>query len=351
MSPRASSEKTGRNHPDRPILLIKRVVDGEQRAWHQFIERYLGFIYTIARHYGRGDRDLVGELVLAAIEGLRRPSADGVDFARLRRYLESQARYGRRGRFTSWLALVLRNIFRDWFRSQHGRRKLPREIAKLGELERQVYAGIAWQGLSERQLLHTLAGRHPRLDQQRLEQAIERVTRALGRHGLERIWSELLVRRPMLLQPGGETRVIDELADPDPASRPDELLQRKQEQQRLQRLADCLADGVRSLPEVARTVLLMQLAQRMSGEQIRRAMGFRKRQRVYDELARARRLLERHLRREGFGPADARLSAGRLGRFLRIETEGEKNSPSVLQNSGEKPSCQEGSQTKKRGKS
>lgn len=340
-----------RSHPDRPVHLLERVVAGEQRAWQQLVERYLGFIYTIAHHYGQEDRELVDDLVLAALEGLRRPSADGVEFARLRRYLESVERYGRRGRFTSWLALVLRNIFRDWFRSQRGRRKLPRDVEKLGELERQVYAGLAWQGLSERELLHALSGRHPHLDQERLEQAIARVERALGRHGLDRIWADLLVRRPMLLQAGGEALALENLADPSPTSRPDQLLQLKQEQQRLRRLAGCLVQALHSLPEVPRTVLLMQLLQGMSGEQIRRAMGFRKRQRVYDELARARRLLGKALRDEGFGPADARLASGRLGRFLQAKGGTEKKIISDSQKRSGNPSCQEESHAGKRGKS
>ena len=47
--------------------------------------------------------DLAAELVLVALEGMKKPDAEGREFYRLRKYLDSLKRFGSRSRFITWL--------------------------------------------------------------------------------------------------------------------------------------------------------------------------------------------------------------------------------------------------------
>lgn len=290
---------------DRPIALIEKVIRGDECAWQMLIESYLGFLYALAWRYARDDEDVAEELVLSVLEGLRRPDAEGRPFYRLRRYLESLEQFGARSRFVTWLALVAKNLFCDWYREQGGRRVLPKEIEGLDALDREIFYAVFWDGGTERDAWERLRTRRPDLSSGEFERHLLHVYRQLSQRNFWSVYQDLLRRAPArsLGETGvGEGRPLDVPG----AERPDQVLERSEVEAGARRVAQVLERAIATLPPVTRQVVRLAWRQGLSGEAIARAMGFRNRQRVYDELARARRRIRTFLRRAGVNLDEAR---------------------------------------------
>jgi RNA polymerase sigma factor (sigma-70 family) len=331
----------------RPALgaLLERVVAGDVQAWQRLVESHLGFLYALAWRYARGDRDRAAELVLVALEGLRRPDAEGRGFYRLRRYLESRAELGGQSRFTTWLALVAKNLFRDWFREREGRRHLPREIDGLDPLSQALFGLLFWEGLSQAEAWGRLASSQPGLTPGRFEAALERVTAALSARNLWALYQELLRRLPPLSLEGAggpDGAPGPQLADPDPGSLPDSRLVAQEAQAGAARVRALLAEGLRALPARTRQVVELLVYRGLDGEAVRRVMGFRGRQRVYDEMARARRRLRTWLSRHGLGEVELREALADLAACQeRAEAEPGSRSPAGVRPDGPAPDALE----------
>jgi len=282
---------------ERPVALLARVVAGDEQAWKRFVEEFHAFLYAVAWRYARADVDVACELVLVALEGLRKPDAGGTPFYRLRKYLDSLDRFGRRSRFVTWLALVARNLFRDWFREQEGRRLLPREVACLDPVEQDLFRSIFWEGMNESAPCSRTATRHG-LSGPACTRRLDHLMGVLAEKNLLKIYKELLKRPPTVPigdRPQHEGGFVREVADLHPASRPDQAMELAENQLIAVEVARLLDQAVASLGPRSRNVLLLHTLQGLSGEEIRRCMGMRKRQKVYDELAKARRQIRRRL--------------------------------------------------------
>jgi RNA polymerase sigma factor (sigma-70 family) len=314
-----SPQKSPKGFKDRPIGLIRRVIAGEQAAWEEFVNTYCGFLYSLAWRYARRDVDLASELVLVALEGLRKPDTGGREFYRLRKYLDSLERFGARSRFVTWLALVTRNLFRDWFRDREGRRIIPKEIEGLDLVDRKIFRLVFWEGLSESEAFGTLAGQKEPLAFGDFQSRLERIYTKLSEKNLLTIYQDLLRRLPSLPLgsppvPGGLRPV--QVADPRPEARPDRALERSEDRAIAKEVRRVFLEAILALPRVTRQVLLLHAVRQLSGEEVRIIMGFHKRQRVYDELAKARRRLGSFLKKEGVDEEKARRSIGWLDGLL-----------------------------------
>ncbi len=289
---------------------------GDTAAWHRLVEGVAGFLHTLAWRYARGDKDLADDLVLVVLEGLRRPDASGRAFYRLRRYLESLEKFGESSRFTTWLAQVSRNLFRDYFRQQQGRRILPKQIEGLDELGQLVFRCLFWDGLSEADTLEKLRALKPGLASKRFDDIVEQVFRLLEERQLWNLYRDLMRRAPSLsLHARGHAT----MADRRWSNRPDRAYAQKLDQQVALALGQNLAEAVEALPKLARQVLRLALVQNMAGDEIQRLMGFARRQRVYDVLAAARKTLRANLEARGFSEADLRKTEGWVDGWLDEE--------------------------------
>ncbi len=311
--------KKRQRQPRRPVELIERVVAGDEQAWQRFVEAYAGFLYSLAWRYARGDVDLAAELVLVALEGLRRADTEGRSFYRLRKYLDSVERFGRRGRFVTWLALVVKNLLRDWFREREGRRLLPKEIEQLDPRGQELFRALLWDGSSESEAFARLRSRWPDLDQESFDGMIEGVYAAIKERNLWNIYQDLLRRLPAVLVDETGRKAGVQLADPHPESRPDKALEHKQRLQLAGRIGRLLQRAIEQLPNPTRRVVQLLLLRGLTGEQARRVMGFRKRQRVYDEMAKARGRIRTVLERDGVTAIEVREVTGLLHGWLEEE--------------------------------
>jgi len=228
------------NVQENPVTLLQRVVQGDKLAWQDFILNYYGIIQAMARHFAGGDQDLADELTVYALEGLQKTGTDGTAFARLQHYLNSLQKFGGRSRFVTWLALVAKNLFRDWFRQKSGRQS------------------------------KTIS------------------TKRVSRHQ-----TELEIQKAAPLD-------AERLMDSNVRAQPQQALELKEKAALSEGLGRALRQALEKLPEKCRQVLLLYYLQGLSGQEIRRIMWFAKNQQVYDELARARRFLKKEITSKGF---------------------------------------------------
>jgi RNA polymerase sigma factor (sigma-70 family) len=111
-------------HPLPPEL--ERLLHGDDgqaldRAWSGFVEEYGRLILHVARAQG-GQHDDIMDRYTYVLEELRRD-----DFRRLRGYVSDG-----RGKFTTWLVVVIRRLCMDELRSRYGR-----ERGGTGDAQRQ----------------------------------------------------------------------------------------------------------------------------------------------------------------------------------------------------------------------
>lgn len=105
------SDRSGGKLPSSVALLLSASDHSErERAWQEFVERHSRLILSTARSMG-GDYDAAMDRYSFVLEGLR---ANG--FRRFRAY-ETNGR----GKFTTWLVVVVRRLCVDFHRSRYGR--------------------------------------------------------------------------------------------------------------------------------------------------------------------------------------------------------------------------------------
>lgn len=101
------------SRPFPPVLeALLRASDDEscEEAWAAFVREYSRLVMHVAQSFG-GSHDAVMNRYTHALEGLRKD-----DFQRLRGYGGD-----RRGKFTTWLTVVVRRLCLDEARSRYGR--------------------------------------------------------------------------------------------------------------------------------------------------------------------------------------------------------------------------------------
>jgi len=179
-------------------------------AWSEFLVVYSPLILQVVRLFER-DADNVQDCFLFVCERLRRD-----DLRRIRRFREDGA-----ASFPTWLRAVVRRLCLDWRRHRYGRVRLPRAVARLPELEQEVFRCLHVRHLSENETLHCLTALWPGLTRQQLAEAAAQVGRSLPP---QQRWL-LLVHRPRLLPlsktseegdpADGEAGLVDPAVDPE----------------------------------------------------------------------------------------------------------------------------------------
>ncbi len=108
-----------------------------EAAWDAFVEEYSGAVLAVVRRM-LDDEDARMETYLFIMERL---SANGA--RKLRTYDGGPDDSGRR--FHAWLKVVARNLTVDWIRAQQGRRVIPRSIASMEPLDREIFRLAFWE--------------------------------------------------------------------------------------------------------------------------------------------------------------------------------------------------------------
>lgn len=184
---------------------------GSDDLWRAFLDAHAPLVLQVVHLFER-DADEIEDCFLFVCERLRRD-----DLRRIRKFRDEGT-----ASFATWLRAVVRRLCLDWRRHRDGRFRLPRSVARLPPLEREVFRHLHLHGCSENETLHRLRALWPGLTRLELADAAARVARSLSSR---QSWS-LLARRPRLqsLTPRPEEEapagLADEPADPraDPES-------------------------------------------------------------------------------------------------------------------------------------
>jgi len=123
-------------------------------AWTEFLDEYSPLI----RHVVRGHEHDPAEAEDSFNYVCEALSDDG--FRRLRSFRPDGP-----ARFRTWLVAVVANLCRDWCRRRHGRSRPVQAVARLPELDQEVYRLMFVQGSSRAACLAALAPRFPDLSE------------------------------------------------------------------------------------------------------------------------------------------------------------------------------------------
>jgi RNA polymerase sigma factor (sigma-70 family) len=256
LADRATADPTlaTRMSDDTVTELLERLSSGRVgAAWSEFLALYSPLIMHVIRRQDADD-DRAAECFIDVCAAL---ADDG--FRRLRSFQPDGP-----ARFRTWLVAVVSNLCVDWRRKQHGRARPLRRVARLAELDQQVYHCIFVRGLSRAECVAALVPRFPELTEASVSEINARLFALLTP---QQRW-QLSVRTPML-RPVTCTGPEDEdptwqVATPGPG--PDELTAESQEQRRLQ-------DALAKLPAEQRLLLRLRYEQNLTLAEVARLTG------------------------------------------------------------------------------
>jgi RNA polymerase sigma factor (sigma-70 family) len=185
------------------------------------------------------------------------------------------------------LRVVVRNLCLDWLRKEFGRPRLFRSIARLSQLDGEVYRCRYEQGLSFDDTFVSLRPTFPDLTMEQLASSEEQVEKSLNSR---QMWL-MSTRKASLRMQGQETSVglIDTPAmEPtDTRPNPESVLADKEQEDRVR-------SAVGKLPKPERLLIRMRFEEGLSLKEIAGLTGLGDAQRVHRRIA---EVLEK-LRRE-----------------------------------------------------
>jgi RNA polymerase sigma factor (sigma-70 family) len=187
--------------------VLNELLDRDPRAaWDLLVEECSDLILGVIARYTR-DSDRRMDAYLYVLEQLK-----AQDFRRLRHYGEGVG--FRPCTFATWLKLVVRNLYFDWFRHEHGRKSLPKEIQKMGRIEQRAFKLLYWEGYSAQEAFEVLRGENSSLrfgefvqKLARVEERLSPINRAKIRRDFDR------ARRPLSLDDDKEGPPLEARAE------------------------------------------------------------------------------------------------------------------------------------------
>jgi RNA polymerase sigma factor (sigma-70 family) len=237
-----------------------------EEAWADFLLHYSALILETCQH-SCSDQDQAADSFLYTCEQLRRNN-----FRRLVKFDPQGS-----ASFSTWLRVVVRNLCLDWLRKRFGRPRLFRSIARLSQLDGEVYRCRYEQGLSLGDTYTSLRQSFPGLTMEQLAAGEERVQQSITCRQL-RLMDARKARLRIDGRPSG-VEVIDEAtSEPaDPRPTPESILADREREGQLWR-------AVGKLPKLERLVIRMRFGQGLTLEEIGRLTGLGDAQRVHRRI-------------------------------------------------------------------
>ena len=170
---------------------------------------------------------------------------------------------------------MVRNLCLDWQRKRFGRPRLFRSVARLSDLDQQIFRLVHERGATEQEALLQLSPTFPELTPQQVSQAIERLNQALTSNQNWLLKTRTaLDRRPAADQPEhSRVEAISPQDDPEALA----IL--------AERSAN-LRQALRKLPANERLLVRLRFEEEMTLEQISKLLQLGNPQRVDREIKR-----------------------------------------------------------------
>jgi len=256
---------------DTGLQLIRRILDDDIDAWHQFIDMYTPYMKATIRRYSE-DEDLAADLYVSLLAKLQEGKL---------------AAFSGRSTLPTWLVTVTINHCRDYFRSLKGTKHILTALGGLSATTRRVFTLFYLQRLPLQavyEAMRTEAG--PAFSYLDLLESLEQIRKRVSERKLGKILDRLL--RPEAYGAGSERRV--ETADPPPAHillsyspLPDRNLERKD----LRTTLRILREALERLSPEDRLLLKLRFEHRENARHIRDLLGLNSEKKVYRKVDRA----------------------------------------------------------------
>ncbi|MDX1644621.1 MAG: sigma-70 family RNA polymerase sigma factor [Thermoanaerobaculia bacterium] len=261
--------------PDLTAILRRLTAEGRADAWPDFLRHASPLIIQVIRLFERDD-DAVGDCYVFVLERLERD-----DYRRLRTFEARGA-----ASFSTWLRVVVRNLYLDWRRSVSGRPRPPRPIARLPELEQEIYRRVHERGMSVHECHASLLALFPELTEAEVADALVRIGSLLTSRQHWLLASRDPTVRSLTSGRPGQRLPLD---PPDPDADPQAAAAAREE-------AVLLAEGLERLDPSDRLLLRLRFEQGMSLERLAAVVGLGSGRQAGRRIEELLRELRRYLR-------------------------------------------------------
>lgn len=157
--------------------LAKAVVDANDRAWTEFVQRYSGLMFSIIHRYLlKEDHDEHRTLYVRVLEEC---------------YHSRLRDYDGRSSLATWIATVTRSRCLDYLRSRYGRRSFPGWLTNCTPTERDIYAMHYMEGMSHVEIVARLRKRGENFSVEDLVDALHNIDARMSRPMRRRMASGL----------------------------------------------------------------------------------------------------------------------------------------------------------------
>ena len=242
-----------------------------QAAWDLFVDRYRRLIFAAIRHYAR-DYDDVMDVFVWVCESLQ---AD--NFRRLRASFERDVH---RGKFSTWLVMVVRHLTVDWFRQKQGRRRLSTLADTRPPIQQRIFTLVFLERRTHLEAYEMLRSQEqPELDFGVFLAELRATYRAttVGRHGQ--------ILRELGTQPWPDELVLDQ---------PEENTERR----------EVLEAAMQLLPATDRLAVRLYVQEQLPAERVAKVLGLPNAKAVYNRVYRALAALRTNLQQAGIARED-----------------------------------------------
>ncbi len=118
------SGQNGERPYEADLSLVKSITSGSVNAWHEFLDRYSGLIYSVVRrHLFTEDEDEIRSVYVDILKAL---------------YEGELSNYEGKAQLSTWLIVTTRSRTIDSFRKRHGRQRTPEGYDSLSEFDKRV---------------------------------------------------------------------------------------------------------------------------------------------------------------------------------------------------------------------
>jgi RNA polymerase sigma factor (sigma-70 family) len=152
-----------------PCTILDRLDSNDEGdAWASFLQEYSPLIMQVVRLF-ETHQDQVSDCFVFVCQQLERDR-----FRRLKRFnIDGSAS------FPTWLRVVVRNLYLDWRRQEHGRPRLFRSITRLSGLDQEIYRCVFERGMASGEAFRSLRIFFPTLTEDQVACSLERIGRTL----------------------------------------------------------------------------------------------------------------------------------------------------------------------------
>ena len=264
------------NDPLRNAEVVGKMLEGlgsrdPLPAWSDFLQVYSRILVQVIHLFER-DPDHVSDCFVFVCEHL---SEKG--FRRLRQF-----RPNGQALFTTWLRAVVRNLCVDWQRKEFGRERVFQSVAKLSQLDQDVFSSMFVKSMSSEDCISALARKHAGISTSQVEESVQRIRSSLSSR---QIWL-LESRRPRFESlednnPSSEVSAPRQIPDPAPG------IEQTLADEQLRRALDL---ALERLPVHDRLMVKLRYSQGLTLKEVATALGLKDAQTADRQL---REILER----------------------------------------------------------